>query len=624
MLRGGYTGTVLRLNLTERSAVTEPLNPETARRFLGGAGFAIKTLFDEVDPKADPLGSENRLIFALGPTTGTKTPCSSRMAVAAKSPQTGAVGLALTGGHFPAELKAAGYDMVIVEGRASSPVYVVINDAKVTFRSADGVWGTHTGDCQLMIKNELRDPAFRVACIGPAGEQLSRMAGIINERRAAGRKGLGAVMGSKNLKAIAVKGSGTVTVADPQGYREALGVMSTRMKAGNLYTDFRRHGSSLLVDHIGGLGLMPSRNWTTTGTDSPQSELGIAAQAPLCLTREACKACPVGCAQLRRTPHGPYAGTVGEAEFESIYSLGSQNGITDPGLVNAADRLCDELGLDTISAGVTVGFAMELAERGLLPAEAAAQARALDLRFGNGEALMALLRQMATREGLGALLADGTAAAVERIGHQAAPYAMHVKKLEMPGYDVRGAYAQGLNYATAFTGADHNRGFCSQELFGGTVPWPAELRTTEHKGALTIWNQDMRCSTSDCATMCGFIFDAVIPEDEGANMARLLSSLTGLAFCAADIRRVGERVTNVARLFNHGAGFGRTDDTLPERLMTEPLPGGLNAGGMLDGESLNRMLDEYYTVRGWTLEGVPTRQRLEELELGSEAQHAGI
>ena len=616
-MNGGYTGTILRIDLGTETFQKESLPERTARLFLGGAGFIVKYLYDELQPGIDPLGPENKLVIAVGPATGSSIPCTSRAAFGAKSPQTGAIAVALSGGYFPAELKFAGYDAVIIEGQAKQPVYIVIHDDKVLFRKADKIWGSTTSDCQLMIRKDINAPDARIACIGPAGEHLSCMAAIINERRAAGRRGLGAVMGSKNLKAIVVRGTQKgINPANADGYKEARKIMTNRMKESSLYTAFHRYGSSMLVDHIGGLGILPSRNWEQAHEYTINDSLGMTAQENIRLRQEGCYGCPVSCSQLRHTSSGPHAGTIGEAEFESIYSLGTQTGIGNAGIVNAADRLCDELGLDTISAGVTVGFAMEIARRGLLAKE---QIGKLDLQYGNEETLMTLLRMMAYREGLGDILADGTRKAAQRIGEGTEYYAMHVKGLEMPGYDVRGSYAQGLNYATSYTGADHNRGFCSQELFGTVEPWPAERMTTERQGQLTKWNQDLRCAVSDCAITCGFIFDVIAPVDEGANMAQVLSSLTGLSIDASEMMRIGERVSTVARMFNIREGFSRKDDTLPARLMTEPLPNGNSRGAMLSQEALDIMLDDYYSARQWDAEGVPLPECLVRLDLKDEA-----
>ena len=619
MYNGGYMGKILRVNLTDKTFKEESTSEELARDFIGGAGFGVKILFDEVSPASDPLGPENKLIFAPGPFTGTAVPCASRMAVTAKSPLTGAVGMALSGGYFPAELKFAGYDALIIEGKSEKPVYLWINDGKVSFRSAEELWGTRTFDCQQLIKDELRDQNIRVACIGPAGENLSKIACIINERRAIGRKGLGAVMGSKNLKAIAVRGSREVSVHDPEAFKEARSVMNKAMKDSHvLYPSFSHTGTPAVMDLTCELGIFATKNWSATGEWAPVEALGIEANNSRKITRERCYNCPVGCSQIKLAREGRYAGILTEGpEFETIYSLGGQTGVGNIDVVIAADRLCDELGLDTISAGVTVGFAMELFERGILTA---AEADGLDLKFGNDEAMMELLLKMAYRRGLGELLADGVKAAAARIGRGSERYAMHIKGLELPAYDIRGAKAHGLNYATSYTGADHNRGYAFQEIFGIPVPYAVDRFAIEGKGKLTKWNQDVRCVTCDCATMCAFILDMAVPGIATKNTADLMTSLTGLQFTATEVEAVGERVNNLARVFNILSGFTREDDTFPERILTEPLKAGNSKGQYIPKEDLDKMLDEYYEARGWTKKGVPTEEKLKSLGLEKAAE----
>ncbi len=623
MYKGGYTGKVLRINLTDKTSRVEELPVEVARDFIGGAGIGIKYLYDEVKPGTDPLGPENKLIFAPGPFTGAGVPCASRMAVVGKSPLTGAVGMALSGGQFPTEMKLAGFDAIIVEGKSEGPVFVSIKDDRVRFHDATGIWGTMTFDCQQMIKDRLNDQNTRVCCIGPAGERLSRIACIINERRAVGRKGLGAVMGSKNLKAIAIRGSGKVAIAQEEKYRVARQSMLNAMKESPvLYSQFARMGTPMVVEVTGAMGILSAKNWTETGVFVPIEGLGMAAQTSRTIGREHCYDCPVGCSQMKMAKEMPYAGILSEGpEFETIYSFGSNVGVANLDAVIAADRLADELGLDSISAGVTIGFAMELYERGILTK---ADTGGMELKFGNDSAMMTLLRLMAFREGIGAILADGTKVASERIGKGTDRFAMHIKGLELPAYDVRGAKAHGLNYATSYTGADHNRGYAFQEIFGIPVPYEVDRFAIEGKGRLTKWNQDIRCVTCDCAPMCAFLLDTAMPATATQNTADLMEAITGLSFTADSVYRVGERVNNLARAFNCREGFTRKDDAFPERLMTEPLKEGPSKGQLISREDLDRMLDEYYSERGWDIKtGTPTRKKLEELGLGYVADDIG-
>ncbi len=615
MYQGGYAGKILRINLTDQTAKKEELPLEVARDFIGGAGFGIKYLFDELRAGADPLGPENKLIFASGPFSGTSIPCASRMAVTGKSPLTGAVGMALSGGYFPVELKFAGYDALIIEGKSETPVYVWIKDGEVKFRGAKKLWGMKTLDTQQIIKNELKDQNVRIACIGPAGENRIKIASIINEWRAVGRKGLGAVMGAKNLKAIAIRGSGEVAIADKEKLKIARGKFMKAMKESPvLYPQFSKLGTPMVVDHTCALGIFPTKNFSTTGEYEPVDKLGVEIQETRIVGAEACYNCPVGCSQIKLAKTEAYAGILTEGpEFETMFSFGGATGVESFDAVIAADRLADELGLDTISAGVTVAFAMELYEKGILSKE---DTGGLALNFGNHEAMLAIIKQMAYREGIGEILADGTKAAAEKIGKGSEKYAMHVKGLELPAYDVRGAKAHGLGYATSFTGADHCRGYAFQEIFGIPVPREVDRFAVEGKGELTKWNQDIRTATTDAPTMCAFLLDMAVVGIATENTADLMEAVTGLKLTPEEVMQVGERINNLARAFNVREGFSRADDTLPERLLTEPLKAGASKGHFISKAELAQMLDEYYAARGWDLStGAPTREKLTELGL---------
>ena len=624
MYSGGYTGKILRINLSTKTTKEERLSEEMARDFIGGAGFGIKHLFDEVKPGIDPLGPDNILVFAPGPFTGAGVPCASRMAVTAKSPLTGAVGMALSGGEFPTEIKFAGWDAIIIEGKADKPTYVAVMGKEVRFRDASHCWGTLTFDCQQIIKNELHDQNVRVCCIGPAGEHLSRMAAIINERRAVGRKGLGAVMGSKNLKAIAVRGTDPVAIASKAKYKIARTALLKALKESPvLYPEFSQHGTPMVTDLTGAMGVLPAKNWTATGEFVPVEGIGRDAQASRKIGREHCYDCPVGCSQLKMAKTGPYAGILTEGpDFETVYAFGSGVGIDQIDPIIAADRLADELGIDTISAGVTISFAMELFEKGVLTLE---DTDGIDLRFGNDEAMIKVLRKIAYRDGLGDLLADGSLAAAKKIGKGTEKYAMQIKGLELPGYDVRALKAHGLGFATAYTGADHCRSYAFQEVFGVPIPWEVDRFAIENKGRLTVWNQDVRTATLDCAPMCAFLLDMAVPATACQNTAALMEAVTGLVLTPEEVMKVGERINNLAKAFNVREGFTRADDTLPERLMTEPLQAGASRGHMISREDLDTMLDEYYEFRGWDVKtGRPTRAKLVDLGLAYVADALGL
>jgi len=612
MYKGGYAGKILRIDLSKQSAKEEAIPEELVKNYLGGAGFAIKCLYDEVKPGTPTLDKANKLIFAVGPLTATGASCSSRMAVVAKSPLTGAVGMALAGGQFPTEMKRAGYDMIIIEGRAEKPTYVAIKDGEVKFRSAEKLSGLMTTDTQLFIKEELGDHNYRIACIGPAGDKVVPMACIVNERRAAGRKGLGAVMGSKNLKAIAVRGHKKPDVVDAEKFKKARQAMNKAMKDSPvLYPAFSKAGTPMVVDAMTEMGIYSIKNWTATGEINLVKNLGLAAQDEMIITRSHCHDCPVGCSQVKLVTSGPYAGYLSEGpEFETTYSLGSAVGVDYLPAVIAGDRLCDEYGIDTISAGVSIGFAMELYEKGILTKK---ETDGLELKFGNHAAMIEMLRKIAYQEGLGALLGQGTKKAAAQIGKGAGDYAMQIKGLELPAYDVRGAKAHGLNYATSYTGADHNRGYAFQEIFDTPIPEKVDRNAIKGKGQLTKWNQDVRAVTCDCATMCAFLLDMAVASVACQNTADLVNAATGMNFTAKDVEKIGERLNNVARLFNSGEGFGRKDDTFPKRIMTEPIKAGASAGQLISQKDLDEMLDEYYSVRGWDKDGNPTAAKLKEL-----------
>ena len=623
MYRGGYTGRVLRVDLTEKTYKEEPLPVEVAQDFIGGSGITVKYLYDEVPPDCDPLGPENKLIYAPGPITGTTIPCASRMAINAKSPATGAVGVATTGGHFPVEMKRAGYDVIIIEGKAEAPTYLYIKNGEVKFRAADKIWGLGTTDAQQVIKDELHDQNVRISCIGPAGEKLSWMAAIVNERRVAGRKGLGAVMGSKNLKAIALRGDQQLEIADKEKYDAARKRMREGMqKSPILYPEFSRYGTSTTLDLTQALGIYPALNWAGTGVFTPADKIGGFAIEALSAGKTACAGCPVGCSQMRLAQQPPYTGMFTEGpEYETLYSFGGVTGVDNPDAIIAADRICDELGLDTISAGVTIAFAMELFEKGILTLE---DTDGLDLRFGNDQAMIKMLHLMGERQGLGDILADGSRAAAKKIGKGSERFAMHIKGLELPGYDVRGAKAHGLSMATAFTGADHNKGYAFQEIFGIPIPYQVDRLALEGKGALCKWNQDARTAIADSSTMCVFLMDMAVADFMFENTADIMKGLTGLEFTPDEVHQVGERINNLARVYNILAGFTRADDDLPERLKTEPIKDGASKGELISQADLDFMLDEYYDARGWTRDGVPTRAKLEELRLGYAADRLGL
>ncbi len=609
----GYAGKILYVNLSKKESFSRNLESGYVRPVIGGAGLGIKILHDMVDPRVEPFSPDNILIFSVGPLTGSGAPCVSRMAVVSKSPLTGAVGMSLSGGYFPTEMKFAGYDAMVISGRSDKPVYIWICDDNVEVKDASEFWGLTTTDTQIILREKLNNPEARIACIGPAGERLVRYACIINERRAAGRKGLGAVMGSKNLKAIAVKGTKKVNVAQEEKFRESIKKMHELMRQSPvLYPSFSKLGTPMTVEVTAELGILPAKNWTATGIFTPVETLGGEAQSMYTVARSGCYACPVRCGQLKLVKNGPFAGFLTEGpEFESTYSLGTMVGVNYLPAVIAGDRLCDEYGLDTISTGAVIAFAMELLEKGVLSKE---EVDNLDLNFGNWEAFIKMIRKIAFREGFGNILAEGVKRASQIIGRGAENYALHIKGMELPGYDVRGAKAHGLSYATAYTGADHNRGYAIQEIFNVPVPYKVDRLAVDGKGILCKWNQDVRTAICDCMPLCVFVFDMGLAAVALDLMSELYEALTGYEMRPEEVQKAGERVNNIARTFNVKAGFTRKDDTLPSRLIEEGIPSGPSKGQRISREELDKMLEEYYDARGWDKQtGAPKKEKLVEL-----------
>jgi len=631
MYRGGYTGRTAWVDLTNKKVEIQSTDTELARLFLGATGFGIKLLYDHVKPGTDPLGPDNILVFAPGPLTGTDSPCSSRMAATTRSPLTGAVGMSTSGGHFPAEMKFAGFDIIVITGEAQEPTYLVCHDGEVSFRSAKKLWGSNTMDCQLFIKEELHDHNFRVACIGQAGEKRTLMASIINERRAFGRKGLGAVMGAKKLKAIAVRGSrgnAEINIAEPKLFKELRREMLDRFKSNpDLYSGFGQYGTSRVVDLTSEMGIFAANNYSATGLFSDYKKIGYEVQAADKIRRSPCYKCPVACSQVRVATSGDFQGVLTEGpEFETSWSFGGNTGVTDVSAIYQADRLCDEYGMDTISVGSTIAFAMELFERNIISVK---ETDGLELRFGNHRAMIELLHRIAWRRGFGEILADGAVRAAQKIGRGSESFVMHVKGLELPGYDVRGTKAHGLNYATTFNGADHNRGYAFQEIFGSPIPVAVDPFDIEGKGKLCMWNQVMEAAICDCPTFCAFIlsdsegllrdtregFSPELDEHRIGNVTEMINAATGLEYTPAELIALGERVNTLGRCFNLREGFSRKDDYLPKRLAEEPIPGGASKGAKTPRKVQDLLLDQYYEAYGYDQRGVPTRERLDKLKL---------
>ena len=606
----GWRGKILRVDLTRSEVREESLDLQTAKDYIGGRGFGIRYLLRELDPTCDPLGPENILVMAAGPLTGTAAPTGARYMVTTKSPLTGAVTCSNSGGRFPAELKRAGFDMIILQGRASEPLYLWVDQGRAELRPAKHLWGRTTHETDAALREETHAEA-RTTCIGPAGERLVRFAAIMNDKdRAAGRSGVGAVMGSKKLKAVVVRGTGEVPLYDRKAFRELVEKLNKKfrdsLKGGQ--HPLRLHGTAVTVMATQNYGVLPTRNFQQGTFEGWEGIHGETLTRKFLVRPKACFSCPISCGRVTKVDDPAFKGEGEGPEYETVYALGSDCGVDNLAAVTKANYLCNELGLDTITMGATIACAMELAERGYLP-EAEVGRR---LRFGDARALVELTRMTGLREGFGDLLAEGSLRLASRYGHP--ELAMVAKGQEFAGYDPRGEQGMGLAYATSPVGASHMRGDPAYiELLG--VPMLIDPLSWQDKGRLVKDWQDV-FAIIDSAGLCVFftVRNLVTPTRDirPQGIMELLNAATGAGYDLDELVRAGERIFNAERLFLVRAGFNRKDDTLPPRMLKEPMPDGPGKGMVCH---LEEMLEEYYPVRGWTPEGVPTPEKLRELGL---------
>jgi aldehyde:ferredoxin oxidoreductase len=610
----GLMGKILRVNLTDSKITEEEIPEDIAKQFLGGGALATKYLYDEVKKGTDPLGPDNKLIFMTGPLTGTPCPSAGRYSVVAKSPLTGAWAQANSGGFWAPDFKGTGYDGVIFEGVSPKPVYLVCEDGKAELKDAGHLWGMKTPETTETIQKELGEK-FKVACIGPAGEKLVRIACIMNDiHRAAGRCGLGAVMGSKNLKAIAARGTKRPQIADPEKFRKVSKKQYDLIRDAMLKVGLETHGTNLLLDMVNVRGGLPTRNWQIGMFDKEDKINGVALTENVLKDRVACYACPIACGRVSKIKSGKWEGKEGEGpEFESVVLLGSSTDVDDLNAITMANFLCNEYGIDTISAGSTIAFAMECYEKGILTKE---DTGGIEIKFGDADLLVELTEKIGKREGIGELLGEGTKRVAEKLGQGSEKFAMQVKGLELPAYDSRAAKITGLGYAVANRGGDHMTGYIQGPTFIDTpflivedskiddlyVPKPKDAKILKDlEDALTMFD-----ITGTCKFM-GLMLDAKEWVD-------LISTVTGWEFGIEDFRKTGERSVNLSRAFNMRDGFSRADDTLPKRLTEEPMPEGPAKGHVVS--QLDSLLDNYYDERGWDKKtGKPTPEKLKELGL---------
>ncbi|MCB1505419.1 MAG: aldehyde ferredoxin oxidoreductase family protein [Hyphomicrobiaceae bacterium] len=614
----GWNGKILRVNLTEGTVKSEPLNMDWAQKYLGLRGLASKYLIEEIDPKVDALGPDNKLIFATGPLTGTAASTGGRYSVVTKGALTNAIACSNSGGYFGAEFKFAGWDMMIVEGKAPKPVYISIIDDKCEIRDAADIWGKSVWDTDEWIKKRHQDPMMHIAAIGVAGENQVLYSCIVNDlHRAAGRSGVGAVMGSKNLKAVAVRGTGGVKVKDGMRFmkatREAKKVLQENAVTG---AGLPAYGTQVLMNVINEAGAMPTRNSRDVQFENAHD---ISAEAmatprktdgkPNLLTNQACFGCTIACGRISKIDEThftiqnkpQYMHASGGLEYEAAWALGSNTGVDDLEALTYVNFICNEQGLDPISFGATVSAAMELYELGLINQETTG---GIDLKFGSAEALVKCVELTGKAEGFGKELGLGSLRLCTKYGRP--ELSMSVKGQEFPAYDSRGIQGMGLTYATSNRGACHLRSYTvSSEILG--IPEKTDPLTTDGKPALVKAFQDATAavdSTGLCIfTTFGWTLNDIAPQVDAA--------CTG-EWSPERLLETGERIWNMERVFNNKAGFTAKDDSLPARLVSEPAKTG-PAQGLVNG--LAKMLPEYYALRGWTNDGVPTNETLSRLEL---------
>lgn len=609
----GYHGKVMLIELDEQSIRWEPLDETVLRRFLGGTGLGAYLLYTYSPPGVDPLSPENPLIFVTSPLVGSRLTTSSKFAVVTKSPLTGFIGDSLSSSFLATELKKTGFDAIVVTGRSPSPTMLAITDDSVEFLDASHLLGMSTSKTEEAVKDQLGG-MYRVASIGPAGENLVRFASIANDGgRQAGRTGPGAVMGSKNLKAIAVRGRQTVSFADP----DALGAIRadlSRRSLGDATEKYRTLGTLANVSVFNRLGTLPTRNFQQSTFEGAEAVSGETFQTSHHVRNAHCANCTIGCEHIVRTTDGG-ADATGRMEYESSFALGPLVGVADANAVIRASRLCDDMGMDTISAGGSVAWAMECFENGLLTAE---DADGIDLRFGDGRAVLAALQMTAQRTSLGSLLAEGSRRAAETIGNGSQNWAMHVKGLEMPGYEPRSLKTMALALAVSTRGACHNRSSAYEADFSNRVD---RLTIDDERGRITMEGEDYS-AVLDSLIWCKFLRKAF--DDFYGESASIYERLTGWATTPEDLVHAGERINNIKKLFNIREGWTRSDDTLPARVFAETLPNGAAKGVGLTRSDVEMMIDGYYRARGWTVDGLIPEEKIDALGLRDMVQSHNV
>jgi aldehyde:ferredoxin oxidoreductase len=604
----GYAGRILHIDLTTGKTHVEPLNEEYAKKYIGGIGLGIRLLLDHSKPGVEPFSPENPLILATGPISGTMWPTGGNgHAFVSKSPQSFGVGESKSHGSFGAELKRAGYDAVVFEGKAEKLVYVWIDDDSTQILDASHLIGKSPADTEDIIREDLGDYYIRVAAIGLSGEKLARLACIINEKtRAAGRTGMGAVMGSKNLKAIAVRGTRDIAVAKPDEFMEFVKEFHERMK-GPATRKYRTLGTAANVLVHNAIACMPTRNYNNASFDGAEKVSGETLNERFVAKVIGCSSCAMRCEHVCVVPEGPYKGTMTRMEYEPLWAMGPYCGVDRLDAIIKGMDLSNYYGVDSIGVGVIVGFVMDCYEKGILTKK---DLDGIDARFGNQEALVQLIEKIGKREGIGDILAEGVKIAGEKIGKGAEKLAQHIKGVEVTGYDLRCLKTAALGFAVSFRGADHNR----HGAYGFDVKGKVNRLIVEKGRGKMVKDMEDQYTLVDSLIVCKFSRGTYYKALE--DMAKLYSLVTGFEVTPEEMRLAGERINNVARLFNIREGLGRKDDTLPYKVMNLPVPDeGPSKGAYVSQKELDFLLDDYYETRGWNKEGVPTKEKLKELSM---------
>jgi aldehyde:ferredoxin oxidoreductase len=633
----GWTGTILRVNLSNGKITKEPLQEETAHKFVGGRGLNINILYNETKPGIDPLGAENKLILGAGPCNGTLVPANSRLTISARSPATGLLGCSNSGGVFGAEIKYAGYDAIIVEGKSEKPVYLWIEDDNVEVRDARQLWGKTATGARKILQREVGHPDIGVVGIGPAGENLVSFASITSDwGRTHGKTGMGAVMGSKKLKAIAVRGTKGVKVANSDRLEEASKELLrdwrdnkvvighpeiTMEKVARIYRDYGQTFFVLPLNEV--FETLPIKNYQQGNWgDKAHPLYPDPLKDRYYLKPRACFSCFLPEDRTYVITEGPFAGTSGIGLYcMQPYSLGSIMGINDSDVMVRATALCDQYGLDVSMVGVTIAWAMECFEKGILTEQ---DTGGLRLEWGDSDLVLKLIEMIAYRQGIGALFAEGVKIASEKVGKGSEKFAMHVKGLALDDMDLRAHKGWALGCAVAARGAEHCMAMPQAEMgMGGWDPDPmrgeiwdgekVDFKTEKDKGKIVKWLEDIRAFQNAMEVCILVYFMPYAPSiGQPAMCAKFYNAVTGLEINGHDVLRIGERIVNLEKAYNIREGWTRKDDTLPYRFLKEKIPAGPAKGQVVD---LEPMVDEYYRERKWDKSGLPTKEKLVELGL---------